>query len=49
LLLLAARASVRGQLLPAKANEVFLIAPNVIGCILNALITLPSKGVTSLG
>jgi hypothetical protein len=28
---------------------VFFIAPNVIGCILNALIALPSKGVTSLG
>jgi hypothetical protein len=31
LLLLAARASVLGQLLPAKADEVFLMAPKVIG------------------
>jgi hypothetical protein len=48
LLLLAATASVLGQLSPAQAYEVFFNAPNVLGGIRNVPITLPSTGVTSL-
>lgn len=48
LLLVAAAASVLGQLAPVKAYEVFFNAPNVLGGIRNVPITLPSTGVTSL-
>lgn len=48
LLLLAAVASVLGQVLPAKAYQAFFNAPNVLGGIRNVPITLPSTGVTSL-
>ena len=48
LLLVAATASVLGQLAPAQAYEVFFNAPNVLGGIRNVPITLPSTGVTSL-
>lgn len=48
LLLLAAFASVLGQVLPAQAYDVFFNAPNVLGGIRNVPITLPSTGVTSL-
>jgi hypothetical protein len=48
LLLVAATASVLGQLPAAQAYEVFFNAPNVLGGIRNVPITLPSTGVTSL-
>ena len=48
LLLLAAVAGVVGQMLPAKAYNVFFNAPNVLGGIRNVPITLPSTGATSL-
>jgi len=48
LLLLAAAASVVGQLPAAQAYQVFFNAPNVLGGIRNVPITLPSTGVTSL-
>jgi hypothetical protein len=48
LLLLAATASVFGQLSPAQAYDVFFNAPNVLGGIRNVPITLPSTGLTSL-
>jgi hypothetical protein len=47
LLLLAATASVFGQLSSAQAYDVFFNAPNVLGGIRNVPITLPSTGLTS--